>query len=199
MKTVISLFNLYKGGSRTIYDAIEQALNSSAEVHPIVFGDRFTIGKNKIVVRYPIRFLNWLYRLLIENVIAAGYGYALNANRLVMMGNFPSLFWFRKQIVFFHNTLYLEDNKKSDSLKTRLEKKLFKIAIKLKKPTIYVQTVYVESLVKAYFKKECVVKVVGSPIAKPELDLSQNEKLSENRALNFIYPVSYTHLTLPTK
>ena len=124
MKTVISLFNLYKGGSRTIYDAIEQTLNSSAEVHAIVFGDRFAIGNNRIVVRYPIRFLNWLYRLFIENVIAAGYGYAINANRLVMMGNFPSLFWFRKQIIFFHNTLYLEDNKKSDSLKISLEKKL---------------------------------------------------------------------------
>jgi glycosyltransferase involved in cell wall biosynthesis len=166
-------------------------LNSSTEVHPIVFGDRFSIGKNRIVVRYPIRFLNWLYRLLIENVVATGYGYALNANRLVMMGNFPSLFWFRNQIVFFHNTLYLEDNKKSDSLKIRLEKKLFKIAIKFKKPTIYVQTAYVESLVRAYFKEECVIKVVGSPIAKTELELSQNRKLSENQTLNFIYPAFY--------
>jgi hypothetical protein len=191
MKTVISLFNMYKGGSRTIYDAIEQPLNSNTEIHTIVFGYRFSISVNRIVVRYPITFLNWFYRLLIENVVVAVYGYALNANRLVMMGNFPSLFWFRKQIVFFHNTLYLEDSKKSDSIKIRLEKKLFKIAIKLKKPTIYVQTAYVESLVKAYFKEECVIKVVGSPIAKTELELSHDRKLSENHTLNLIYPAFY--------
>ena len=153
MRTVVSLFNMYKGGSRSIFDAIEKRLIASPATYLLVFGGNFSISQNKIIIRYPILYLNWLYRLFIENILASGYGYVLNADRLVMMGNFPSLLWFRSQIVFFHNTLYLEGSDKSDSLKIRLEKMLFKTAIKLKKPLIYVQTSYVESLLRVYFKE----------------------------------------------
>ncbi len=191
MKVVISLFNMYKGGSLSIYEQIEKNIGVSANTHLIVFGKKFSLTKNKFVICYPVRCLNWLYRLLIENVIVAVYGYALNADRLVMMGNFPSLFWFRNQIVFFHNTLYLEKEDGTKSLKLRLEKKLFKLSIIYKKPIIYVQTSYVESLFKNYFDESYQVKIVGSPISSERYKLHDNLKKNSNCQLTFIYPAYY--------
>jgi glycosyltransferase involved in cell wall biosynthesis len=191
MRVVISLFNMYKGGSLSIYEEIEKNIDSHANAYLIVFGKKFSLTKNKLVVCYPIRYLNWLYRLLIENICASVYGYALNADRLVMMGNFPSFFWFRSQIVFFHNTLYLSKEDKFDSVKLWLEKKLFKLLMNYKKPVVFVQTAYIETLFKENFGERFRVRVVGSPILKERRKKQRKLNIDNNYKLSFIYPAYY--------
>jgi glycosyltransferase involved in cell wall biosynthesis len=191
MKVVISLFNMYKGGSLSIFEAVRNNLRASATTRLIVFGNKFLLARNELVVFYPIRYLNWLYRLLIENIFTAVYGYALNADRLVMMGNFPSLFWFRNQIVFFHNTLYLEVGGKSDPLKLKLEKGLFKLAVRIKRPIIYVQTSYIESLFRATIGDNFHVRVVGSPVSEKGGGRKNKMDISDDYPLTFIYPAYY--------
>jgi glycosyltransferase involved in cell wall biosynthesis len=194
MKVVISLFNMYKGGSLSIYEAIEKDIGLHANAYLIVFGKNFSLTKNKLVICYPIRYLNWLYRLLIENIFASVYGYALNADRLVMMGNFPSFFWFRSQIVFFHNTLYLSKEDKYDSLKLWLEEKLFKFAMNYKKPEVFVQTSYIETLFKENFGERFRVRVVGSPILKERRRKQRKLNVENDYKLSFIYPAyCYPH------
>lgn len=191
MKVVISLFNMYKGGSLSIYEAIEKNIGPHTNAHLIVFGKKFSLTKNKFTVCYPIRYLNWLYRLLIENIFASVYGYALNADRLVMMGNFPSFFWFRSQIVFFHNTLYLSKEGKCESLKLWLEKSLFKLSMNYKRPVVFVQTSYIETLFKENFGEGFQVRVVGSPILKERREKQPKVNIINNYKLSFIYPAYY--------
>lgn len=182
---------MYKGGSLSIYEAMKKNIHPSTNVHIIVFGKKFSLAKNKLVVFYPVKYLNWLYRLIIENIIVSVYGYVLNADRLVMMGNFPSFFWFRSQIVFFHNTLYFNKRGKNDSLKQRLERKLFKFSMNFKRPVVYVQSSYIARLFKDNFDERFDVKVVGSPIFSERYKKTHKTRKENNSQLSLIYPALY--------
>ncbi len=189
MKVLISGFNLFKGGSKTIYDGIVYQLAPILNVMFIGFGDYFVFERSKIIIRYPIPVLNWLYRLFIENIFIAVVAYIYRADKIIMMGNFPCIFWFKDQTVFFHNTIYLDKTQNGITIKEKLEKRYFKYCIKKKRPKILVQTEYIKSLIIDSFNFSIKVEVIGSPINYNYNELIESKK--SKSLISFIYPAYY--------
>jgi hypothetical protein len=166
MKVLFSTFNLYKGGSLTLYKSITNHLvlnNKFYEIKSRLIGKPLKLlTSNCLNIPYPTKYFNPIYRFLIEQFLVPAYGYLIGANKVVMMGNFPSFFWFRKQSVLFHNTLYLNSQDRS-TIKFFIEKNLFKWLIKFKNPVILVQTKLVASLLEKNFSKKLQVRIIGFP------------------------------------
>lgn len=153
---------MYKGGSKSIYDEIDRNLSNYDNVFNITFGNSFRHVKRNISVIYPLKYFNWLYRIFLEFIFVPICGIILRADKLIMLGNFPSPFWFKQQSVFFHNTLYLK--KVSSGFKLKFESKLFSALIKIKRPTILVQTNLVKNMLHDRFGSALNIVVIGAPM-----------------------------------
>jgi glycosyltransferase involved in cell wall biosynthesis len=162
-KTFLSAFNLYKGGSLSLYLRMRKGILSNQN---IVLLASTTMEKrrqdNYILVRYPLGKFNSIYRLILEQILTPIMSLRNQCDHLIMMGNFACIFWFGRQSVYFHNMLYLKKNY-NDSLSFKIEKFFFKWSIKLKKPKLFVQTALVENQIKQFFTDDINIEVCGIP------------------------------------
>jgi glycosyltransferase involved in cell wall biosynthesis len=189
---VISTFNLYKGGSFSIYRAIKDRLNrDGVDIHEITFrqdGSPAAFCPGRLAkIPYPIPIINKLYRLVIEHIIVPLWALRWRATHVVMMGNFPALFWFGRQSVYFHNLLYLTQPK--TNLRFRSETWLFKILILLKRPKVYVQTSYVEELLRERFPF-VDIQVIGVPMCE-NVEVYHSYTSKPEEPFTLLYPAFY--------
>ena len=192
-KVFVSAFNMYKGGSLQIFDRISTILSRTPNIllfasHGMQIPDMKSSKRNHIKVKYPIDRINILYRFYLEHFYIPILSYFNKCDHLIMCGNFPSTFWFRQQSVLFHNINYLRTE--PCTYKFLFERCLFKLLMRLKKPTVLVQTSTVKKEFQSLFPDvRCVI--VGTPRGKPNL-LRQN--IDIRRKPTLIYPAfDYEH------
>jgi len=192
---LISTFNLYKGGSLSIYRAIEDRLVlDGVAVTELTFRDD-PLGESKprrrLRIPYPIPRLNKLYRLLIEHILVPLVALQCRAQRVVMMGNFPSLFWLGPQTVYFHNLLYLGQSF-GQLRRGFFEPWLFATLLRLKRPTVLVQTDHVATRLIELFPT-ADVRVIGVPLGtswSAAAQATQNRTAHSGRII-LLYPASH--------
>ena len=199
-------FNMYKGGSLSIYKSLRPLILKKKNVINITFGRKYNFNKeNEIKLIYPIKYLNSFYRLFIEQIFVLIVAFIKRPKKVVMLGNFPCLLLVRSQKIFFHNLLYLKalEYPFKFGLKFTLESFLWRLSIKLIKPDIYVQTDYVKKSLEHYFKEKLNIKTIGCPInnqmkvgiASKKINENLNKPSSnikkDNKYLHFIYPAAY--------
>lgn len=194
-KIFISTFNLYIGGSLTLYKCFCRAIFVRSDVCELCF-DRITRQERvaKLYqIHYPIRHLNFVYRLLIEQVLVPLLAIWSRAERLVMMGNFPCAFWFGQQTIFFHNVHYLQKATNAPSIKLFLEWRLFQFLMAWKKPRVLVQTETVAKEFRAAFQTVRNIEVIGTPnpFVEGELTAFTNTRANNLGALRLIYPALF--------
>jgi glycosyltransferase involved in cell wall biosynthesis len=162
-RTLFSSFNLYKGGSLSIYSSLAKFLIND-EVHELANMEfKILFGKNKsaFYITYPIKNVNFLYRLFVEQILVPIIGVMKSCDRLIMAGNYPALLWFGNQSIVFQNTLLLNSN--FISIKFSFEKALFIILVHLKRPIFLVNTSLTGNQVLKKFGKKIKFKVIGAP------------------------------------
>lgn len=191
---LISAFNLYKGGSLELFKSLLDPISVRSDITLVVsknMGHLFInykkfLGK-KISFIYPLKFFNSPYRLFLEQLLIPLICIFCRPKTLIMMGNFPSLFWFGKQNVLFHNSLYLDNDFKLSS-QLSLEVIIFKTLILLKKPTILVQTGLMRDKINDLFHNKITVQIIGSS----GLNLKFNRvNKRRNTPLVLIYPAAF--------
>lgn len=187
MKILLSSFNMYKGGSKTIYDNFQPILHKYNEIIEITYQQKNDKRKNRISIKYPISYFNWIYRILIEALLIPLIAYYNNVNKIVLFGNFPSLFWFKKQSIYFHNMLYLDNL--NNSIKIKLETLLFIFLIKIKKPEILVQTEFIAKRISDKFNNYKNIKVIGIPYQNKLIILSKTK--IKNNKISYFYPAFF--------
>ena len=198
-------FNMYKGGSLTIYDNLKPLILKKKNLINITFGRKYKISKNKkIKLLYPIKYFNLFYRLFIEQVLVLIVAFIKRPQKVIMLGNFPCILFGGSQKIFFHNLLYLKSLKfpLKYGIKLTLESLFWKLSINLIKPDICVQTDYVKKSLENHFKEDLTIKTIGCPI-KNKIRVSKKcEKIkdfsktfsniiSDNENIHFIYPAAY--------
>ncbi len=198
-------FNMYKGGSLTIYDNLKPLILKKKNLTNITFGRKYKLNQNnKIKLIYPVKYLNLFYRLFIEQVFVLIVAFIKRPRKVVMLGNFPCILLGCSQKIFFHNLLYLKSLEFpfKYGIKLTLESLFWKLSIDLIKPDICVQTNYVKKSLENYFKKELTIKIIGCPI-KNKLRVGKKSQkikdfcktfskiISDNDYLHFIYPAAY--------
>ncbi len=187
-RTLLSSFNLYKGGSLSIYGSLAHFLNKE-EVYELgnkEFQKLFGINKSAVYIFYPIKYLNFLYRLFIEQILVPVMGIVKSCDRLIMAGNYPALLWFGNQSILFQNTLLINSN--FISIKFSFEKLLFLILIYIKKPIFLINTQAIANQLLKKFGKNIKFRVIGAPypFSERELYMIINNKLNIKKS-TFIY------------
>lgn len=191
-RALISTFNMYKGGSKSIYSSLINEIKKEHSLAEIGFKrSQKETSKNFFSITYPIKKFNFLYRILIEHFYVPIVALLWRSEMVIMLGNFPSFFWFKKQNVFFHNSLYI--NKSSQgSFKFLVEQKLFEFLIFLKRPNLLVQTEVMKERLKGYFPFDLKVDVIGTPFidikVKNKSYSSKDIISSDFEVLRLIYP-----------
>lgn len=189
-KILISTFNMYKGGSLSIYDSIKQIIYCEENIYELgcqSFCNNES-RKRQILINYPIRKFNFIYRIIVEQIFVPVIALWCQASKVVMLGNFPAIFWFGEQNVFFHNTLYLRPNIKNNGIKFFLEASFFKIAIRLKKPKLLVQTREIERALKGVFGTSITTHIVGAPQQESFEGKFEKIRKENNQKIKFFYP-----------
>lgn len=183
---LITLYNLYKGGSLTIYKNLSLELSKRNDVYQLT-SDRMCVGSPS--VRYPLSRFNKIYRIFLDHVYTAFLATFFKVESLIMMGNFPCIFWFGKQSCYFHNTLYLSNQK--CSLAQKLEVKFFRAALHLKpKCRLLVQTEAVREALRKEFP-ERQVDICPMFTIQPT---KTSKCSSSTRRLKLFYPAfNYPH------
>lgn len=185
---LIAMYNLYKGGSKTIYNNICSEISKNKNVYQLTSHE--VVGGTHSI-KYPIKRLNKFYRVYLDHIYTAILGRQLNVDHLIVMGNFPCIFWLKQQTCYFHNTLYLDHTTRS--ITHQIEVFLFKLAHLLKPKTkIFVQTEVVrQRLLKAIKNKN--IEVCPLFTITP-LNLADRNIHKSNEQLTFFYPASlYEH------
>ena len=203
-------FNMYKGGSLTIYKNIEKFIKQNKQIINITFNKKFKFNLNsKIEFRYPLKKFNIIYRLIIEQIFVFLFASIKKTNLIILLGNFPCLLWRGPQKVFFHNLLYIDCLKNPSNFRNKLfyESRFWAFSIKLVKPKIFVQTKFIEETLKNFFNFDLDIEILGAPIvdynANPKfLKKAENYKNSnshsnleiDNNFLHLFYPaIFYPH------
>jgi hypothetical protein len=186
-KIYVSTFNLYKGGSLTLYNAIKPFFKKDkdiAEFNP----------------PYPffIKSLNPLWRLIIEQIFIPFLSF--KTNKLLVFGNVPCLFFKGKQILLHHNPNYFRDDWPYLSIRNRLEYYYFyyinKFCLKYRNISYLAPTHDVMRQLKLKFKNP-LVQVSGSPFDKENflnknfINLKYNNQIikdCKNFKRFFLYP-----------
>lgn len=150
----LATYNLYIGGSLVISDAISDLIDKDEKFF------RF----NPV---YPSKFFNFIWRIFLDQIIVPLL--SLKANKLVMFGNVPSIFFVGDQKVFFHNPNYLRKDWRYQSIRNYLEYLYFyfcnKVCLKFRRIEYFVQIQEIkENLNK--FLGPVPIKVIGSPLKK---------------------------------
>jgi hypothetical protein len=166
-KIYFSTFNLYKGGSLTIYNAIKPFFKKDQEV--VEFNPPYP---------FFINSLNPLWRIIVEQIFISFLSF--KTNKLLIFGNVPCVFFVGKQIICFHNINYLREDWRYLSIQNRLEYYYFyfinKFCLKYKNISYFVQTRDVMRELKLKFKNP-PVKISGSPFDKENFLNKNSENL----------------------
>lgn len=180
---------MYKGGSLSYFQRMVDPLRSLNNVCVIVSKEMQSEFRFDCFIKipFPAPFLNQIYRIFIEQIFVPVVGLVRSADCLIMLGNFPSIVWMRKQRVLFHNTLYLGDNSKK-SIIFLLESMYFRFLIRLKKPILLVQTNHIKKLLEDFFEFPLEIIVVGIPRKLAERDV--NELNGDSKVILF-YPADF--------
>jgi hypothetical protein len=194
-KILISTFNMYKGGSLSVYNSFKSVLSENTETHELG-STSFLSNRNverKTLVEYPIKKFNFLYRILLEQLFVPFLAIMLRVTKIVMLGNFPTLFWFGSQNVFFHNVLYLRPLNWKHGVKFFLEVSFFRFAVRLKKPTMLVQTSSIGDDLYRIFGTKIKIRIVGTPMQIKSNAIEKKHK-KKNEKISLFYPAySYPH------
>lgn len=205
INSLIVSFNMYKGGSYTIYKQIESLISKDQNLVNITFGNKYKFNLNsEITLIYPLKYLNLAYRFLIEQVFVLIISILKKPKKIIMLGNFPCLFAHSPQKIFFHNLLYIYclKNPKQYSFKLFIESLFWKLCINKVNPIICVQSKFIENSLENYFRKKLKIVIVGSPTINFKTnnrlkDFSFREKevqILEKESQNFLYPANfYSH------
>lgn len=194
-RVLLSSFNLYKGGSLSIYSSLAQFIieDEIYELSNADFRNKFGVNKSAFYISYPIKRLNFLYRLFIEQIVAPVFGVIKSCSSLIMAGNYPAFLWFRSQSIVFQNTLLLESN--FISIRFSFEKALFIFLVYVKRPIFLVNTKYVADKVMKKFGRHIKFKVIGAPYPfnKEEFKIINNNKLNKKKSTTLygFYPAMY--------
>lgn len=198
-------FNMYKGGSLSIYKQIEKLINQDQNIVNITFGDKYKFNLNSgIIIIYPLKVFNLVYRFLIEQVLVLIISLLKKPKKIIMLGNFPCFFSHYPQKVFFHNLIYIFclKNPKKYSLKLFLESLFWKLSIEKVNPTICVQSSFIKKSLEKCFRKKLNIEIIGSPSVNFKTKdnfkyFSLNKKniqILDKEFLHFIYPANfYSH------
>ncbi len=194
-------FNMYKGGSLAIYENIKKFIRLDKNLINITFNNKFKFDFNsKIEFKYPLKKFNIFYRLTIEQIFVFLYALFKKPELIVLLGNFPCLFWRGKQKVLFHNLLYLEclKNPRKFGIKLFCESKFWETCIRIVRPKIIVQTKYIKTTLIDFFNSpDLDIEILGAPIINYE-GIINNKNISSysnikinNSFLNLFYPADF--------
>lgn len=200
--TLLVSFNMYKGGSYTIYKQIESLINQDQNLVNITFGKRYKFNLNsEITLIYPLKFLNLAYRFLIEQVFVLLISIFKKPKKIIMLGNFPCLFAHSPQKIFFHNLLYIYclKDRKQYSFKLFLESLFWEFCINKVNPIICVQSKFIEKSLENYFRRKLKIKIIGSPTINFKTNnrlkdfslIDKKVQISEKGFQNFLYPANF--------
>lgn len=191
-KTLLSAFNLYKGGSFALYLRMEVGLKNNSNVISVVsVGMENDCLSSKLAIIYPVKYFNSVYRSLIEQLLIPFYAYAKGCDSLVMMGNIASLFWFGRQTVYFHNMLYLASFE-NEKLFFKIEKLLFFISMWCKKPRVFVQSDLIADEFRRKLPYITDLRVIGVPSA--DFDHTANKlkhSIHAKKEIILLYPAFF--------
>jgi hypothetical protein len=194
-KIFLSSFNLYKGGSLSIYKTIANELIKSASVVELgnyIFLQEFGGNSHAYYLRYPSKIGNIFYRVIIEQILVPLLGFYKSCDKLVMCGNFPVLLWFGEQSILFQNSLLIESD--NIGIKFLLEKSFFNLLVFLKKPIFLVNTEILAQNLRNKFGSKIRVNVIGAPYPLNDVDLDFYHKArSASKKFNSkgFYPALY--------
>ena len=180
---------MYKGGSLSYFQRMAgllHTLNNACVIVSKEMQSEFNFT-SVIQIPFPLLFLNHIYRIFIEQIFVPAVGLFRSADCLIMLGNFPCLFWTGSQRVLFHNTLYISNNSKK-SILFSLEVLYFKFLIKLKKPILLVQTKYIKKLLEDFFFFSLEIFVVGIPRMLVEQNL---DTINHDSKVILFYPADF--------
>lgn len=170
-KIIFATYNLYQGGSKVIKNAFEKI------DHP-----RITIYSPG----YPAKKFNFIYRIFLDQIVIPIY-VCLKGGSVVLFGNVPSVLYFGKQAVFFHNVNYLSDRWKFIKIRNFLEWVYFSSVVSVKKRVKFlVQTEEVRKILIRKYPK-LVVNVIGSPI---EINVQEKKGMVNEYGRYLYYPSS---------
>ena len=197
-------FNMYKGGSLTIYKNIEKFINQHKNIINLTFNKQYKFNLNsKIEFIYPIKRFNIFYRIIIEQIFVYLLASIRDANLIILLGNFPCILWGRDQRILFHNLLYIDCLKKPKNYGIKLfcESKFWAFCIKLVKPKIFVQTNYIKDNLENLFNFDLDIEILGAPIIDHQED-SKITKIPKNQekfkpASNIKIDNNFFHLFYP--
>lgn len=190
MKLLLSVFNLTHSGSKVIF---ENLIDELQRPEVILLIDR--TQKNKTlsnarlyVVNYELSKFKWLKKHLIEQIFIPYICTVEKIQKIILFGNTPVLASKIKQIVFFHNLLYIEEYQAN--LSQKINKIIFKFLISFKKPFLIVQSMYVKDKIFEMFSIHHIYQTKSS-IAHLNLQSSQNNISSSINVLYPSYPYFY--------
>ena len=203
-------FNMYKGGSLTIYKNIEKLINQNKNIINITFNKKFKFNINsKIEFIYPIKRFNIFYRIFIEQIFVYFLASIKKTNLIILLGNFPCILWGREQRILFHNLLYIDclKNPSNFGIKLICESRFWAFCIKIVKPKIFVQTNYIKETLKNFFNFDLDIEILGAPIIDHQEDTEittipeNHEKIKsssnikiDNNFFHLFYPaIFYPH------
>lgn len=137
------------------------------------------IRANVITLNYSKSRIKFLKKLYYENFYIPFISYLKGNTKLVLFGNYPSLFWFRKQHVYFHNVEYLFF---LPSLSKVIKTIIFFTFTSVKRPKIFSQSRYVHEKLQALGFKNIDV------ILYPHSDRINLFKNKSKKNIILIYP-----------
>lgn len=184
MKSLISVFNLTHSGSKVIFENLIGELQRSEVVLLIDYTQKHkALPITKVyVVNYELSKLKWLKKHLIEQIFIPYICLVEKIQKIILFGNIPVLASKVKQVVFFHNLLYIE--KYQANLSQNINKTIFRILVSLKKPYLVAQSKYVQEKLFEIFSTIHICQ------SKTSIEHLKQRSKSSNicSSINIIYP-----------
>lgn len=172
------------GGSAVIYSNLINVLDSEDYLLFLDHSQSNMFIKSKVVIlNYSNSKFKFLKKFYYENIYIPLICYFNSISKIIFFGNYPSLFWYRDQNIYFHNIEYLFLSIKPKKLFKTL---LFFLTTYIKKPKIFVQSQYILSI----FKSICIhnVHVIKFPVNNNLIKCARH--LCD---IKLIYPTSDYH------
>lgn len=184
MKSLISVFNLTHSGSKVIFENLIVELQRSEVILLIDYTQKYkALPTTKIyVVNYELSKFKWLKKHFIEQIFIPYICLIEKIQKIILFGNIPVLASKMKQVVFFHNLLYIE--KYEANLSQKINKTIFRILVSLKKPFLVAQSKYVEEKLFEIFSANHIC------LSKTSIEHLKPQSKSRNirPSINIIYP-----------
>lgn len=184
MKTLLSFFNLTHSGSKIIFENLIDEFHRPDILFLIDKTQQKNISPNfkSYVVNYELSNFKWLKKHLIEQIYIPYICQLEKVQKIILFGNLPVLISNIKQIVFFHNLLYIEKYEKN--LFQIINQSIFRFLTNIKKPFLITQSKYVKDKLIEIFS---INHIYQSKTSVKHLKIQP--KLHEiSSSINIIYP-----------